>query len=1079
MARTETTVGARHPRQSGEGGLAMREGARRIVRCAAALASPGAAGANVTLRCLHSIGRVAMLLAVFAWVPTAEAWAQAFLVKDIRSGSQGSALDQFARQGNTLLFQANDGTSGEELWKSDGTASGTVLVKDILPGQYGSTPKELTESKGLVFFRADDGSGMELWRTNGTAAGTYRLTDVAPGAGRPFFGVVELADVDGTLFFAVAKEQGPQYELWTSDGTIAGTDRLLSGFVSVYQLMAIQGRLFFGADRFDGGALWTSDGTPEGTVLVRVRDLGAPQNLTAVGPTLFFTVGTCPDEELWKSDGTWEGTVLVSEVCASDLAAVGGVLFFSGEEGSTRNLWKSDGTSAGTARVKSVGFPQFITDAGGVALFAGWTYDRGGELWRSDGTSSGTTLVKDIRPGSLGGGPLAPMVSANGVTYFKSLDGVHGLELWRTDGTTDGTAMVQDIDPKGDGVSQTQPMLIAGDFLFFVADSGSTGPELWALPIPSGPSLFVSDAIVTEGNSGTVDAVFTVRLSAASEQTVTVDFATADGTATAGSDYASTAGHLDFPPGAVTRTVVVRVNGDTEYERTEQFSLNLSNATNAAIGKGAGKGTITNDDLPTLRIDDVVVAEGSSRQWSAATFRVSLSAQADQSVYVRWATANGTAIYGYDYEYTGGMISLSPGHTSEIVHVFIWGDTEPEANETFFVNLSNPDGATIDDGQGQATILDDDATVASISDGSVVEGSSGSRHLAFTVSLSVASQQSVSVDFATADGTAVAGSDYNTRSMTVIFAPLETSKQVEVAVLGDGVAEGNEVFYGNLSNPVGVVLGDGQGRGTIIDDDGGVDFNGDGKPDILWHHQTTGQLTAWLMDGTTQSSASFLTPSSVNPVWQVRGIGDLDGDGKNDLLWHNQSTGALYVWLMNGTVQSSGAFLTPASVNPVWQVQGLADFNSDGKPDILWRHKTSGQLYVWFMNGTAQSSASFLTPSAVASTAWQVRGLGDFNADGKPDILWHNQTSGQVYVWFMNGTALSSTSVLTPSGVANTSWRVAQVADFNGDGKVDILWRNQTSGQLYVWLMNGTTQSSGTLLTPSSVANLAWQISPR
>ena len=257
------------------------------------------------------------------------------------------------------------------------------------------------------------------------------------------------------------------------------------------------------------------------------------------------------------------------------------------------------------------------------------------------------------------------------------------------------------------------------------------------------------------------------------------------------------------------------------------------------------------------------------------------------------------------------------------------------------------------------------------------------------------------------------------------------------------------------------------------------DFDGDGNTDILWHNQSTGQLYAWLMDGTIQSSAMLLTPSSVNPVWQARGIVDLDGDGTNDILWHNQSTGALYVWLMNGTVQSSGAFLTPASVNPVWQVQGLADFNSDGKPDILWRHKTSGQLYVWFMNGTAQSSASFLTPSAVASTAWQVRGLGDFNADGKPDILWHNQTSGQVYVWFMNGTALSSTSVLTPSGVANTSWRVAQVADFNGDGKPDILWRNQTSGQLYVWLMNGTTQSLGTLLTPSSVANLAWQISPR
>jgi hypothetical protein len=257
------------------------------------------------------------------------------------------------------------------------------------------------------------------------------------------------------------------------------------------------------------------------------------------------------------------------------------------------------------------------------------------------------------------------------------------------------------------------------------------------------------------------------------------------------------------------------------------------------------------------------------------------------------------------------------------------------------------------------------------------------------------------------------------------------------------------------------------------------DLNGDGKPDLLWHHQKTGALYAWLMNGTAQSSGTYLTPASVNPVWQVRGVGNLNGDGTNDVLWHHQTTGALYAWLMNGTAQSSGTYLTPGSVNLVWQVQGLADLNGDGKLDILWRHRSTGQLYAWMMSGFAESSGTFLTPSAVASAAWQIRGLADFNADGQADILWHHQTTGQAYVWFMNGTTQSSGAFLTPSAVANTAWKVVQVDDFNADGKPDVLWRNRSTGALYLWFMNGTAQASGAFLTPAAVANPAWQITPQ
>jgi hypothetical protein len=334
------------------------------------------------------------------------------------------------------------------------------------------------------------------------------------------------------------------------------------------------------------------------------------------------------------------------------------------------------------------------------------------------------------------------------------------------------------------------------------------------------PSLSIGNATVNEGDTGSTNAVFTVSLSSSYPQTVTVNYATANGTATAGSDYGATNGIVTFAPGSTNQSISVRVIGDRLNEAGETFFVNLSSPTNANIADGQGLGTISNDDpLPTLSIGDVTLAEGDSGTTDAG-FVVTLSAASGQTVTVNFATANGTATAGSDYVATNGVVNFAPGVTNQTLTVRVNGDLIGETNETFFVNLSNPSNATIADGQGLGTILDDESLPSLlISDVTVTEGNAGATSAVFTVSLSSPYPESVSVNFATANGTATSGSDYVATNGLLSFDPGVTNLSITVAVLGDGINESNETFFVNLSNATNAVIADGQARGTIANDD--------------------------------------------------------------------------------------------------------------------------------------------------------------------------------------------------------------------------------------------------------------------
>jgi hypothetical protein len=244
------------------------------------------------------------------------------------------------------------------------------------------------------------------------------------------------------------------------------------------------------------------------------------------------------------------------------------------------------------------------------------------------------------------------------------------------------------------------------------------------------------------------------------------------------------------------------------------------------------------------------------------------------------------------------------------------------------------------------------------------------------------------------------------------------------------------------------------------------DFNGDGRSDIAWR-DASGDVVVWLMYGTAANPSS--QPSQISTVgtvpvavWSIVGQRDFNGNGDADLLWHDTS-GDVAIWFMNGTQITQAAGVGNASPN-VWSVVGTGDFNGDGMGDILWQDK-SGDVAIWFMNGAQVTQAGGI--GNASPSVWKIVGTGDFNGDGMTDILWQD-ASGDVAIWFMNGT-----QVTQAAGIGNASpsaWKIVGTGDFNGDGMTDILWQDP-SGDVAIWFMNGTqiTQTAGVGNVPPSV----------
>jgi ASPIC and UnbV/Calx-beta domain/FG-GAP-like repeat len=341
------------------------------------------------------------------------------------------------------------------------------------------------------------------------------------------------------------------------------------------------------------------------------------------------------------------------------------------------------------------------------------------------------------------------------------------------------------------------------------------------LTVTEPPSISIVGGQVFEGDAGTRELLFTVRLQEPSTNIVSVDFTTANLTALAGTDYITTNGTLYFVPGQTSATVVVSVIGNLADQPNRLFSLILSNATFMQIGLARATGTILDDDPLTVSIGPGSVVEGDVGTTELA-MPVFLSKVVNTQVSVRYETlTSGNAQPGIDFIATNGLLFFDPGQTNRSFPISVLGDRIDELNETIAARIFNSTNAVLDAVRSAfGTILNDDPIPAvSIGNTSVVEGNTGTNHAVFTATLSGQSSRTITVSFSTQDDSAASGSDYVAQTGTLSFSSLATNRTLAIVINGDTMFELAETFFVNLTNPTNAVLGVSQGVGTILDDD--------------------------------------------------------------------------------------------------------------------------------------------------------------------------------------------------------------------------------------------------------------------
>jgi hypothetical protein len=547
-------------------------------------------------------------------------------------------------------------------------------------------------------------------------------------------------------------------------------------------------------------------------------------------------------------------------------------------------------------------------------------------------------------------------------------------------------------------------------------------------------SLTINDVTVTEGNSGTTNAVFTISLSSAASTVVSVNYATANGTATAGTDYtAIPTTTLTFNPGETSKTITVPVNGDNQVELNETFFLNLSNlqanGSNVTLADNQGQGTINNDDSASIAITDVTITEGNSGTTNAV-FTVTLSNPVDTAVTVNYATADGTATTA-DNDYTA--IATTPlifnaGETSKTITVAINGDTKVESNETFFVNLSNLQtngrNVTLADNQGQGTILNDDTSVTlAVSPSSVTED--GTSNLIYIFIRTGDTTNPLTVNYSIG-GTATNGTDYTLLPTSVTFEANSAIATVTVDSTADTIVESDETVILTLATGTGYTVGTTTPvTGTITNDD---------FPQLSINNIT-------VVEGLDNNAILTVTVDNPNPqqitfnytTAPINATANVDYTSQTGTLTiaPNTSTATISIPLLNDNLNEPDEVFTVTLSNPV---------NATVNPD-----EAIGQVII---TDTLQSAITRTLPNNVENLRLigtnNINGTGNAgnnNITGNSGI---NQINGRAGIDTLTGGLGADTFIFQfGQSTISTSDRITDFA-INSD-KIDLLTQGGTA----------------------------------
>lgn len=391
----------------------------------------------------------------------------------------------------------------------------------------------------------------------------------------------------------------------------------------------------------------------------------------------------------------------------------------------------------------------------------------------------------------------------------------------------------QSVTIPANTTSVNLPITLIGDLVYepnetfnvtITSDDGfalSGSPRTVTINNDDGRLSINSPLALSEGDVGQKDLNLTITLSQAMGTAVDVNYSTGGGTAIAGTDYIATSGGVTFAPGQTSKTVTVKVIGDTVYEtpQDETFNVTITSPSGVTILTSPGVGTIRDDDARTISITSPSFNETEGNV--SRDFNISMSASMLNDLNLTFATANGTATTAdNDYVSKSGTITIPAGSTSILLPVTVVGDYKNESNENFTLSLATSTPGITLPSPGTMTILNDDGILNINATVSKSEGNTSTSNMPFTVTLSQAMGSTVNVPYTTRDGNAtLANNDYQDTNGMLVFSPGQTSKTINVPIIGDIVFEGNEYFELNISNTQGVTITNSNGIGTILEDD--------------------------------------------------------------------------------------------------------------------------------------------------------------------------------------------------------------------------------------------------------------------